>query len=58
MQYILTQEEYNELQPKHIDNSKAYINTLRSKLEFLQKEHSELQDKYNKLLVFSVTAAN
>lgn len=58
MQYILAQEEYDKIQPKYIDNSKAYINTLRSKLEFLQKEYAELQDKYNNLLVFRATATN
>ena len=58
MQYILSQEEYDELQPKYIDNSKAYITTLRNRIDSLQKEHAELKDKYAKLLVYYVSNNN
>ena len=58
MQYILTQEEYEKLQPKYIGNSKAYIITLGNRLDSLEQQHAELQGKYNKLLVFGVTAEN
>ncbi len=58
MQYILTQEEYDNLQPKYKDNSKTYITTLRNKLDLLEKEHSELKKKYDELLGYYVTHNN
>ena len=58
MQYILTQEEYDKLHPKYKDNSKAYIATLRNKLDLLEKAHSELKNKYAELLGCYVTHNN
>ena len=58
MQYILTQEEYDKLHPKYKDNSKAYITTLRNKLDLLEKAHSELKNKYAELLGCYVTHIN
>ena len=58
MQYILTQEEYDKLQPKYKDNSKTYITTLRNKLDLLEKAHSELKKKYAELLGCCVTHIN
>lgn len=51
MQYILTQQEYDEL----LNNSN---NDLLDKYDKLEKEHRELKFQYAKLLVFGVTANN
>ncbi len=54
MQYILTQQEYDKLLTK----SDETINMLRSNNTKLRSELLELQDKYNKLLVFGVSTNN
>ncbi len=51
MQYILTQQEYDELLNKS-------NNDLLDKYDKLEKEHQELKFQYAKLLVFGVTANN
>ena len=40
------------------DNSKAYITTLRNKLDLLEKAHSELKKKYAELLGYYVSHNN
>ena len=54
MQYILTEEEYSELK----FNTNQTIATLQQKLQNLTKEYEELQEKYDKLLVFGVSISN
>jgi hypothetical protein len=58
MQYILTQQEYDKLLAKSDQTSKETINLLRSNNIRLRAELLELQDKYNRLLVFGVSANN
>lgn len=54
MQYILTEQEYSDLK----FNINQTISTLQQKLDTLTKEHKELQEKYNNLLVFGVSLSN
>ena len=58
MQYILTQQEYDKLLARSDETSEQTINMLRSSNIKLQAELIELQDKYNKLLVFGVSTNN
>jgi transcriptional regulatory protein LevR len=58
MQYILTQQEYDKLLTKSDQTSKDTINLLRLNNIRLRAELLELQDKYNRLLVFGVSANN
>ena len=55
MQYILTQQEYDKLLTRSDETSKQTINLLRSNNSRLQ---AELNNKYNKLLVFGVSTNN
>ena len=58
MQYILTQQEYDKL----INRSNTDLIDRYEKLETdyfnLRIDYAELQDKYNKLLVFGVSTNN
>lgn len=58
MQYILTQQEYNKLLTMSDETSKQTINLLRSNNIKLRAELIELQEQYNKLLVFGVSTNN
>lgn len=50
MQYILTEEEYSEL--------KSNISSLNQQIAILKNDYRNLQEKYNKLLVFGVSSLN
>ena len=58
MQYILTQQEYDKLLTRSDETSKQTINLLRSNNIRLRAELVELQEQYNKLLVFGVSTNN
>ncbi len=58
MQYILTQQEYDKLITRSDETSKQTINTLRCNNIRLRAELIELQEQYNKLLVFGVSTNN
>ena len=58
MQYILTQQEYDKLLTRSDETSKETSNMLRSNNIKLRVELVELQEKYNKLLVFGVSTNN
>ncbi len=58
MQYILTQQEYDKLVARSDETSKQTINLLRSNNIRLRAELVELQEQYNKLLVFGVSTNN
>ena len=58
MQYILTQQEYDELLAKSDQTAKDTINTLRLNNIKLRAELAELNNKYAKLLVFGVSTNN
>jgi len=58
MQYILTQQEYDELLNKSNDDLMERYAEIRDRLFNLRIEHAQLQDKYNRLLVFGVSANN
>lgn len=58
MQYILTQQEYDKLLARSDETSKQTINMLRSNNIRLKAELIELQEQYNKLLVFGVSTNN
>ena len=58
MQYILTQQEYDKLVARSDETSKQTINMLRSNNIRLRAELVELQEQYNKLLVFGVSTNN
>lgn len=66
MQYILTQQEYNDLCNKANINSTILLNDFyKEQYHILQKQlikqqelYKELQDKYAKLLVFGVSTNN
>ncbi len=58
MQYILTQQEYDKLVARSDETSKQTINTLRCNNIRLRAELIELQEQYNKLLVFGVSTNN
>lgn len=58
MQYILTQQEYDKLIARSDETAKQTINLLRSNNIRLRAELVELQEQYNKLLVFGVSTNN
>ena len=66
MQYILTEEEYTKLTSKAEYNKTIVLNTfykdrnhyLQEELTSLNRKYKELEDKYNKLLVFGVSSSN
>lgn len=58
MQYILTQQEYDKLVTRSDETAKQTINLLRSNNIRLRAELVELQEQYNKLLVFGVSTNN
>ena len=66
MQYILTQQEYNDLYNKANVNSTILLNDFyKEQYHILQKQlikqqelYKELQDKYAKLLVSGVSTNN
>lgn len=66
MQYILTQQEYNNLCNKSNVNSTILLNDFyKEEYHILQKQlikqqelYKELQDKYTTLLVFGVSTNN
>jgi predicted nuclease with TOPRIM domain len=58
MQYILTQQEYDELLNKSNDDLMERYAEIRDRLFNLRIEHAQLQDKYNRLLVFGVSTNN
>ena len=58
MEYILTQQEYDKLVTRSDETSKQTINLLRSNNIRLRAELVELQEQYNKLLVFGVSTNN
>lgn len=58
MQYILTQQEYDKLLARSDETSKQTINMLRFNNIRLRAELIELQEQYNKLLIFGVSTNN
>ena len=58
MQYILTQQEYDELLAKSDQTAKDTINTLRLNNIKLRTELLELRENYNRLLIFGVSTNN
>ncbi len=58
MQYILTQQEYDELLAKSDQTTKDTINTLRLNNIKLRTELLELRENYNRLLIFGVSTNN
>ena len=66
MQYILTQQEYNDLYNKANVNSTILLNDFyKEQYHILQKQlikqqelYKELNNKYTKLLVFGVSINN
>lgn len=58
MQYILTQQEYDKLVARSDETSQQTINTLRLNNIRLRAELVELQEQYNKLLIFGVSTNN
>ena len=58
MQYILTQQEYDKLLTRSDEGAKQTINILIFNNTKLRAELLELQDKYNRLLVFGVSTNN
>lgn len=58
MQYTLTQQEYDKLVARSDETAKQTINMLRSNNIRLRAELVELQERYNKLLVFGVSTNN
>lgn len=58
MQYILTQQEYDKLVVRSDETAKQTINMLRSNNIRLRAELVELQEQYNKLLIFGVSTNN
>ncbi len=60
MQRLLTEEEYSQLiRTNHqFEELELELAKERERVNYLQSEYSLLRDKYNKLLVFGVTASN
>ena len=58
MQYILTQQEYDKLLTRSDEGAKQTINILIFNNTKLRAELLELQEQYNKLLVFGVSTNN
>lgn len=58
MQYILTQQEYDKLINQSNTDLMDRYDEIRDRLFNLRIDYAELQDKYNKLLVFGVSTNN
>lgn len=58
MQYILTQQEYDKLINRSNTDLMDRYDEIRDRLFNLRIDYAELQDKYNKLLVFGVLTNN
>ena len=58
MQYILTQQEYDKLINRSNTDLMDRYDEIRDRLLNLRIDYAELQDKYNKLLVFGVSTNN
>ena len=58
MQYILTQQEYDKLLTRSDDDLMDRYEEIRDRLFNLRIDYAELQDKYNKLLVFGLSTNN
>lgn len=58
MQYILTQQEYDKLINQSNTDLMDKYDEIRDRLFNLRIDYAELQDKYNKLLVFGVSTNN
>ena len=58
MQYILTQQEYDKLINQSNTDLMDRYDEIRGRLFNLRIDYAELQDKYNKLLVFGVSTNN
>ena len=58
MQYILTQQEYDKLINRSNTDLMDRYDEIRDRLLNLRIDYAELQDKYNKLLVFGVSINN
>ena len=58
MQYILTQQEYDKLINRSNTDLMDRYDEIRDRLLTLRIDYAELQDKYNKLLVFGVSINN
>lgn len=58
MQYILTQQEYDKLINQSNTDLMDRYDEIRDRLFNLRIDYAELQDKYNKLLVFGVSINN
>ena len=57
MQYILTEEEYNDLKSRSEANQNK-PRYLQLELSKLTTKYQELQVKYNQLLIFGVASSN
>lgn len=58
MQYMLTQQEYDKLINQSNTDLMDRYDEIRDRLFNLRIDYAELQDKYNKLLVFGVSINN
>lgn len=58
MQYTLTQQEYDKLINQSNTDLMDRYDEIRDRLFNLRIDYAELQDKYNKLLVFGVSTNN
>ena len=58
MQYTLTQQEYDKLINRSNTDLMDRYDEIRDRLLNLRIDYAELQDKYNKLLVFGVSINN
>lgn len=66
MQYILTEEEYIKLKNQAEASETIVLNTfyrdsyrsLQKEVTILTRKNKELQEKYDKLLVFGVSRSN
>ena len=58
MQYILTQQEYDKLINRSNTDLIDRYDEIRDRLFNLRIDYAELQDKYNKLLIFGVSTNN
>ena len=58
MQYILTQQKYDKLINRSNTDLIDRYDEIRDRLFNLRIDYAELQDKYNKLLVFGVSTNN
>ena len=58
MQYILTQQEYDKLINRSNTDLMDRYDEIRDRLFNLRIDYAQLQEKYNKLLVFGVSTNN